>query len=100
MDREPSGERNRRLMEREPSCERERELISRAMERISRREFLEESGAALALAGALPAAARADAADAPSAARTTVRLNVNGVEHRVDVEDRWTLAEVLRDRLP
>lgn len=34
---------------------------------------------------------------APS--RTAIRLNVNGVSHRVDVEDRWTLAELLRDQL-
>jgi CO/xanthine dehydrogenase Mo-binding subunit/aerobic-type carbon monoxide dehydrogenase small subunit (CoxS/CutS family) len=31
--------------------------------------------------------------------RTTVRLTVNGTLHRLDVEDRWTLAEVLRDHL-
>jgi aerobic-type carbon monoxide dehydrogenase small subunit (CoxS/CutS family) len=31
--------------------------------------------------------------------RTTVRLTVNGTLHRVEVEDRWTLAEVLRDHL-
>jgi CO/xanthine dehydrogenase Mo-binding subunit/aerobic-type carbon monoxide dehydrogenase small subunit (CoxS/CutS family) len=31
--------------------------------------------------------------------RTTVRLTVNGALHRVEVEDRWTLAEVLRDHL-
>jgi aerobic-type carbon monoxide dehydrogenase small subunit (CoxS/CutS family) len=31
--------------------------------------------------------------------RTTIRVLVNGVSHRVDVEDRWTLAELLRDRL-
>src|SRR4029453_7418401 len=31
--------------------------------------------------------------------RTTVRFTVNGTLHRLDVEDRWTLAEVLRDHL-
>jgi CO/xanthine dehydrogenase Mo-binding subunit/aerobic-type carbon monoxide dehydrogenase small subunit (CoxS/CutS family) len=31
--------------------------------------------------------------------RTTVRLTVNGTLHRLEVEDRWTLAEVLRDHL-
>ncbi|HEY3243261.1 MAG TPA: 2Fe-2S iron-sulfur cluster-binding protein, partial [Phycisphaerae bacterium] len=30
---------------------------------------------------------------------TPVRLTVNGTLHRLDVEDRWTLAEVLRDHL-
>lgn len=29
--------------------------------------------------------------------RTSIRLNVNGVSHSVEVEDRWTLAELLRD---
>ena len=32
-------------------------------------------------------------------ARTAIRLNVNGVSHRVEVEDRWTLVELLRDHL-
>lgn len=34
---------------------------------------------------------------APS--RTTIQLHVNGVSHRVEVEDRWTLGELLRDEL-
>jgi aerobic-type carbon monoxide dehydrogenase small subunit (CoxS/CutS family) len=43
-------------------------------------------------------AVAADAAlTAPS--RTAIRLTVNGVSHRVDVEDRWTLVELLRDQL-
>ncbi len=31
--------------------------------------------------------------------RTAIRLNVNGVSHHVEVEDRWTLGELLRDEL-
>jgi len=31
--------------------------------------------------------------------RTPITLNVNGVSHSVEVEDRWTLAELLRDHL-
>ena len=31
--------------------------------------------------------------------RTSIKLVVNGTEHRVEVEDRWTLVEVLRDHL-
>ena len=31
--------------------------------------------------------------------RTAISLTVNGVSHRVDVEDRWTLVELLRDHL-
>jgi carbon-monoxide dehydrogenase small subunit len=37
------------------------------------------------------------AATAPS--RTTIRLNVNGTRYHVEVDDRWTLAELLRDHL-
>ena len=32
-------------------------------------------------------------------ARTAISLTVNGVSHRIDVEDRWTLVELLRDQL-
>jgi aerobic-type carbon monoxide dehydrogenase small subunit (CoxS/CutS family) len=32
-------------------------------------------------------------------ARTAISLTVNGVRHHVDVEDRWTLVELLRDQL-
>ena len=31
--------------------------------------------------------------------RTTIRVTVNGKAERVEVEDRWTLAELLRDHL-
>jgi aerobic-type carbon monoxide dehydrogenase small subunit (CoxS/CutS family) len=41
--------------------------------------------------------ATASALTVPS--RTTISLTVNGVSHRVDVEDRWTLVELLRDHL-
>lgn len=34
-----------------------------------------------------------------SPSRTVIGLNVNGVRHRVEVEDRWTLVELLRDHL-
>jgi len=34
-----------------------------------------------------------------AAPRTAIRLTVNGAEHRLEVEDRWTLAETLRDHL-
>jgi aerobic-type carbon monoxide dehydrogenase small subunit (CoxS/CutS family) len=42
-----------------------------------------------------------DAAEAAMTApsRTMIRLNVNGVSHQIEVEDRWTLAELLRDHL-
>src|SRR5215510_11129782 len=41
--------------------------------------------------------ATASAMTAPS--RTAISLTVNGLRHRVDVEDRWTLVELLRDHL-
>ena len=74
---------------------------------ISRREFLEGTGAVIAVAsagpalkidlpGAHPPVADGVASDVPS---TAIRLVVNGTEHRLDVEDRWTLAELLRDHI-
>src|SRR5215471_6463365 len=47
--------------------------------------------------GSTPAHAAASAKTAP--ARTAISLTVNGVRHRVAVEDRWTLVELLRDHL-
>jgi len=70
------------------------------MSKISRREFVESTAAGLAIATAAPVAAQEKAAAETSAIpRTTVQLTVNGTQHRVDVEDRWTLVELLRDHL-
>ncbi len=76
---------------------------------ISRREFLESSGTALVAAAAVPAATRpAPAPPLPAAAQvqpaggapaTRIRLTVNGMEHELEAEDRWTLNELLRDHL-
>jgi aerobic-type carbon monoxide dehydrogenase small subunit (CoxS/CutS family) len=75
---------------------------------ISRREFLEGTSATLVVTAALGAAtieAQAPSATGlaiqpdPTAPRTTIRVTVNGVPRRVEVEDRWTLAELLRDHL-
>jgi aerobic-type carbon monoxide dehydrogenase small subunit (CoxS/CutS family) len=49
-------------------------------------------------AQAPPTAAPPISAD-PSVPRTTIRVTVNGVSQRIEVEDRWTLVELLRDRL-
>jgi aerobic-type carbon monoxide dehydrogenase small subunit (CoxS/CutS family) len=77
--------------------------MGRKSKGISRRRFLEGTGAALAAATAAPAlAAQSPAAPAASSAqgkRTRIRLTVNGVAHRIEVEDRWTLVEVLRDHV-
>jgi xanthine dehydrogenase YagT iron-sulfur-binding subunit len=74
--------------------------------KISRRRFIKGSGTALAVVAAAPAAraqtaprAPAPAAAAPSAPRTMTRLTVNGRTQTIELEDRWTLAEVLRDHL-
>ena len=74
---------------------------------ISRRKFLEGTGAVLAVASAAPKlkfpAAEAETADAgglqPGVPTTNIRVVVNGSEHRIEVEDRWSLAELLRDHL-
>ena len=71
--------------------------------RISRRRFLEGTGTALAAATAAPVlAAQAPAAPrnpSTNAPRTRIQITVNGVSRRLEVEDRWTLVEVLRDHL-
>jgi aerobic-type carbon monoxide dehydrogenase small subunit (CoxS/CutS family) len=75
------------------------------MKKISRRRFIRDSGTGLA-AGAVTSAVAplvvsraAEGATPPPDGVTLVELNVNGVTHRLEVEDRWTLVEVLRDRL-
>ena len=64
----------------------------------SRREFLETTGAAVAASTVVSFATPAMAQSADAAApRNAISLTVNGVRHEVEVEDRWTLAELLRD---
>ena len=69
----------------------------------SRRDFLEGAGTTAVVATAVPvlgiSAANAQQANAASGPTTSIRLTVNGVSHSVDVEDRWTLVELLRDQL-
>src|ERR1700688_4473973 len=65
---------------------------------ISRRRFLEGTSVALVAAAETPLASAQNEANA-AVPRTTIRLIVNGKEQRVEVEDRWTLAEMLRDHL-
>jgi len=83
---------------------------------ISRRRFLGRTGAALAAATAAPALAAQRPFDsaqgrpidpaqgrpidsAQGRPRTRIRLTVNGVAQRIEVEDRWTLVELLRDHV-
>ena len=82
------------------------ERLTRSEHELSRRAFIEATGAAIVVATTIPTLeaqtaappAPAIAAD-PAVPRTTIRVTVNGTTHRVEVEDRWTLVELLRDRL-
>src|SRR5262245_18724238 len=73
--------------------------------RMSRRGFLKGTGTALAAATAATAAPvlKGQTAATPAAAAATkphaLALTVNGVKHQVQADDRWTLAELLRDHL-
>ena len=74
------------------------------MKPITRRSFLERSGTGIAVATAIPAVgvplAQLESSSADtSVSRSSIQLRVNGQNHRLEVEDRWTLAEVLRDHL-
>jgi xanthine dehydrogenase YagT iron-sulfur-binding subunit len=72
------------------------------MSKISRRQFVETTGAGLVVATGVPLAAQESSPAAPTAPtvpHTSIKLMVNGAEHRIEVEDRWTLVEVLRDHL-
>jgi aerobic-type carbon monoxide dehydrogenase small subunit (CoxS/CutS family) len=66
------------------------------MSKISRREFVETTGAGIVIATGAPLAAQEIPLAGP---HTPIKLTVNGVEHRTEVEDHWTLAELLRDHL-
>jgi xanthine dehydrogenase YagT iron-sulfur-binding subunit len=75
------------------------------MGRISRRQFTKGTGAGLVAAAAVPLHAQRTAdtpaagGNAVAAPRSNIKFTVNGVERRIEVEDRWTLLEVLRDHL-
>ena len=67
---------------------------------ISRRAFLEGTSAALVMAATAPAAAAQRSAGPPSAVpKTAISVTVNGTQQHLEVEDRWTLADLLRDQL-
>ncbi len=78
---------------------------TKARRTISRRGFLEGTGAVVAAAATTSVlhAQRPPGTAGPvggsTVPRTTIRVLVNGVSRRVEVEDRWTLAELLRDHL-
>src|SRR5262249_24123549 len=71
------------------------------MSKISRRHFVERTGAGLVAATSLPLGAQEKKTQAPTAAtpRTTITFTLNGTARTVEVEDHWTLVELLRDHL-
>jgi xanthine dehydrogenase molybdenum-binding subunit len=70
---------------------------------FSRRSFLEATVATAVAATTRPVftegGPQATGPQADAVPRTTIQLTVNGTNHRVEVEDRWTLVELLRDHL-
>jgi aerobic-type carbon monoxide dehydrogenase small subunit (CoxS/CutS family) len=68
------------------------------MSKISRRRFVEGTGAGI-VATAVPLKAQQATPPAGTAPRTSIQITVNGVQRKLEVEDRWTLVEVLRDHL-
>src|ERR1700688_649572 len=77
------------------------------MKKVSRRKFIRGTGSIVGAAAALPALpqplaasqAASPAGRAAAAPSTPVRFTLNGSARRIEVEDRWTLAELLRDHL-
>ena len=67
------------------------------MSKISRRRFVEGTGAGI-VATAVPLKAQ-QAPPRPPGSHTNIQITVNGVARKLEVEDRWTLVEVLRDHL-
>jgi xanthine dehydrogenase YagT iron-sulfur-binding subunit len=85
---------------------------TKSKKQISRRRFLEGTGVGIVAATAVPtikaqspsnaqnpSSAASRIAPDPAVPRTTIRVTVNGAAQRIEVEDRWTLVEMLRDHL-
>ncbi len=71
------------------------------MSKISRRTFVEGAGVGI-VATTVPLTAQENkAAPATSAPvpKTKIKFTINGTERQMEVEDRWTLVELLRDHL-
>jgi aerobic-type carbon monoxide dehydrogenase small subunit (CoxS/CutS family) len=69
---------------------------------LSRREFIGGTGAAIVAVNATTAKAQDHGAEdraIQEVPRTQITLTVNGRRETVEVEDRWTLVELLRDHL-
>ena len=67
-----------------------------------RRAFLRGAGGALAAASVIPdgVVGAAELVSGPeSVPRTIIDVTINGTVHHLEVDDRWTLVELLRDHL-
>jgi aerobic-type carbon monoxide dehydrogenase small subunit (CoxS/CutS family) len=72
--------------------------------KLSRRGFIERSGVAVVAASAVPNLHAQDQkvqgiTPSPGVPHTSIRVTINGKLQRLDVEDRWSIAEMLRDHL-
>lgn len=69
----------------------------------SRRDFLEGAGATAVVGTAIPvlgiSTANAQQSSVSTGPKTTIHLSVNGRSHSLEVDDNWTLVELLRDQL-
>jgi xanthine dehydrogenase YagT iron-sulfur-binding subunit len=73
--------------------------------KISRRHFVEGTGAGLVAAASVvplkgqPQTAPQASPQAAPVPRANIKFTINGTERRMEVEDHWTLVELLRDHL-
>jgi len=67
----------------------------------SRRDFLEGTGTAVVAGAGISALGipKAQAQSATTGSRTAINVTVNGIPQSIEVDERWTLAELLRDEL-
>jgi aerobic-type carbon monoxide dehydrogenase small subunit (CoxS/CutS family) len=68
---------------------------------VTRREFMSVTGVALVATAAAQAVSAQikPATDVPARPHTAIRVTLNGTQQRIEVDDHWTLAELLRDHL-
>ena len=84
----------------DPSNTSDQNSASAAPE-LTRREFLQTTSATVAATAVVPALVGAGSASAQQTGSdtTAIELAVNGVSRVVEVQDHWTLVELLRDHL-
>ena len=68
---------------------------------LTRRAFIGGTGGVIAVAtlSSAQATSSASVAEPTPVPRTNIHVTVNGTAHDLEVEDRWTLVELLRDHL-